>query len=274
MWIGRNAIEGSAGVVNRLQELGKRVYFVTNNGSHTRAEFAAKANNLGINMTEKQIISSASATAEYLKQQNFNKKVYLVGRAGISDELRAVNIQCTAPDEPIPTYYYDIRRETLKLDPDVGAVVVCYDPYFSYATLLKAANYLADPNCLFISTNMDKTKTSSDGIVIPAVAPIVRSIESCTNRTVTDIGKPNAPICSSLHLLNETTPQRTLMIGDSAATDILLGKNCGFQTLLVGSGIQRFNDIQKWKDSNNGNDKKFIPDTYLPKLGDLLPFLE
>lgn len=56
-------------------------------------------------------------------------------------------------------------------------------------------------------------------------------------------------------------------------SDILLGANCGFQTLLVGTGVHRLHDIHKWQKSKDADDKKLIPDVYLPKLGDLLDYL-
>jgi phosphoglycolate phosphatase len=58
-------------------------------------------------------------------------------------------------------------------------------------------------------------------------------------------------------------------------TDILLGKNCGFQTLLVESGIHKFNpDVQEYMKSKDEETRRLVPDLYASKLGDLLPFLE
>lgn len=101
-----------------------------------------------------------------------------------------------------------------------------------------------------------------------------RAIESCSYRKINNLGKPNPSICRTLLTDGITQPSRTLMIGDNATTDILLGRNCGFQTLLVGSGMHKLSDIERWQNSNNIDDKRFIPDTYIDKLGDLMRFLE
>merc|ERR1712111_118101 len=65
-------------------------------------------------------------------------------------------------------------------------------------------------------------------------------------------------------------PARTLMIGDRANTDILLGKNCGLQTLLVGSGVHSLEETRRWEASEKEETRRMVADFYLDKLGDLL----
>lgn len=47
LWIDNNAIPGSADTMNMLRERGKKIFYVTNNSTKIRSEFAAKAQELG-----------------------------------------------------------------------------------------------------------------------------------------------------------------------------------------------------------------------------------
>ena len=55
-----------------------------------------------------------------------------------------------------------------------------------------------------------------------------------------------------------------------ANTDILLGKNCGLQTLLVGSGVHSLAETRAWEVSEDIDQRRMVADFYADKLGDLL----
>lgn len=115
-----HAIHGSPDVINRLQEVGKKVYFITNNSTKTRSGFLEKAQNLGYKIPEESIISTSYAAAKYLQKRQFNKKVFLIGSSGIADELDAVGIKHTDPGpDVIQTNYHDILTNDFKMDPEV-----------------------------------------------------------------------------------------------------------------------------------------------------------
>lgn len=258
-------------MINKFQELGKKVYFVTNNSTKTRHEFLEKAHKLGFKIDENGIVSTAYATAKYLQKRAFTQKVYLVGTSGISRELDNVGIKHTESGPDVTTNIQNLFAE-FKPDPEIGAVVVGFDEHLSFPKMYKAATYLANPECLFIGTNTDERFPSRNGVV-PGTGSIVRAIETCSERKATIMGKPNRSICESLIADNSIIPERTLMIGDRANTDILLGTNCGFQTLLVGSGVHSLDDVKRWQESGVDDDRALVPDVYLPTLGDLLPFM-
>lgn len=274
LWVLNHAIHGSPDVINRLQDVGKRVYFITNNSTKSRSGFLEKAHTLGYRITEDSLISTSYAAAKYLEKRKFNKKVYLIGSAGIAQELDNVGIKHTDLGPDIITTNYHDMLTNFKMDPEVGAVVVGFDEHFSFPKMIKAANYLNDPDCLFIATNTDERFPSKLGVV-PGTGSIVRAVETCAERQPIIMGKPNVSICESLlGGENAIVPERTLMIGDRCNTDVLLGTNCGFQTMLVGTGVHHLHDVHKWQKSKNIEEKKLIPDVYLPKLGDLMPYLD
>lgn len=121
LWIENNAIQGSADTMNYLRKLGKKIFYVTNNSTKIRSDFAAKAQQLGfiasqvimsyilihslslsslleiiqfiINTFQDEILSTAYLVAHYLKGIGFTKKVYLLGSNGIGEELKAVGIR-------------------------------------------------------------------------------------------------------------------------------------------------------------------------------------
>ena len=66
----------------------------------------------------------------------------------------------------------------------------------------------------------------------------------------------------------------TLFFYPRANTDILLGKNCGLQTLMVGSGVHSLADIRQWEKSDDEEEKKLVADFYVDKLGDLKTLAE
>lgn len=195
LWVLNHCIHGSPDVINRLQELGKRVYFITNNSTKSRSGFLEKAHTLGYNISDEGFISTSYAVAKFLEKRKFNKKVYLIGSTGISQELDNVGIKHTGLGPDVLNTSYNVCKRkaqpnstkllkisnsqeilmNFKLDPEVGAVVVGFDEHFSFPKMLKAANYLNDPECLFIATNTDERFPSKLGVV-PGSGSIVRAV--------------------------------------------------------------------------------------------------
>ncbi|KJH51521.1 phosphoglycolate/pyridoxal phosphate phosphatase family protein [Dictyocaulus viviparus] len=148
LWLGENVISGSPLLIDFLIKKNKRVIVLTNNATKSRA---------------KAIVSPAVVVADMLRRAGIagSSKVYLIGSKGVRDEMDEVGIdyfgygpepQDNSDDS---AFIFDIQYE---VDPDeVGAVVVGYEKHFNYHKLMKAANYLQRPHCLFLATNEDET---------------------------------------------------------------------------------------------------------------------
>lgn len=276
LWLGPKVYDGCVETVNYLQEIGKNVYFVTNSTGKTRTELQQDATKRGFRITENQILTASYATAKYLHDLNFKKKVYLVGHGGIEKELSAFGIQYIKSQQTIQGQsLYGMISNGVQLDDEVGAVVVTFDSHFSYTKLFEASNYIKRPECIFLATSFDEVYPTSDGGVIPLIGPLVSAIETASGRSSTIVGKPS----SIMHeiLLQQgghIVPESTLMVGDSVKYDILFGSNSGMQTLLVGTGLNSINEVAVLQTSNSPDDKKLVPDVYVPKLGDILPLVK
>ncbi|EFB17714.1 hypothetical protein PANDA_016237, partial [Ailuropoda melanoleuca] len=159
------------------------------------------------------------------------------------------------------------------LDPDVRAVVVGFDPHFSYMKLTKAVRYLQQPGCLLVGTNMDNRLPLENGRFI-AVGCLVRAVEMAAQRQADIIGKPSRFIFDCVSQEYGINPERTVMVGDRLDTDILLGVTCGLKTILTLTGVSTLGDVKSNQESDCMSKKKMVPDFYVDSIADLLPALQ
>lgn len=105
-------------------------------------------------------------------------------------------------------------KQDLEGEEDVGAVVIGFDEHISYPKIMKAANYLADPNCLFLASNADETFPMEIPLVVPGTGVMVRAVETAAQRKAKVFGKPSTAMFEAISAKCNVVPERTLMIGD------------------------------------------------------------
>jgi len=279
LWMGPDPIPGSPDMVRRFRQLGKRVFYVTNNSTKHRREYKVKVDKLGFGGELEEIIGSSYLAAVYLEKEKFDKSklVYVVGSKGITQELEDVGIECIGegPD-PLPQgegwSLETLKFAPLSLDPRVGAVVAGFDINISFNKILKGASYANQPGVLFVATNTDEQfPMKGTGLIIPGTGAMVKAVSTAAGREPFVVGKPNRFMFDAVAMQHPSIkPERTLMIGDRCNTDILLGKNCGLQTLLVGSGVHSLQETRAWEQSQDPKERELVADVYMDKLGDLL----
>ncbi|KAG7174971.1 glycerol-3-phosphate phosphatase-like [Homarus americanus] len=277
LWNGDYIIGQANDALNQLRALGKKVFFITNNSTKSRDTYLAKFERLDIIGSKEEIVSSSYVMAQYLKQQNFNKKVYVVGNKGMSDELDNVGIAHMGVEpDPLVGCVFDLKdiKDVVELDPEVGAVAVGFDGTFSFPKILRAASYLNKPGCLFIATNTDERfPIQSSKLIFPGTGCMVRCVETVAMRPPTIMGKPSKMMFSVISEQHQLQPSRTIVIGDNCKTDIVFGKNCGLHTMMVLSGITQMKELEEYAANQDEEKHKRLPDYYLPQLEDLIPLL-
>ena len=159
IWRGDHVIDKVPMVLDKLRELKKKIFFVTNNSTKSRKGYLKKFTELGLNVQAEEIFSSSFAAAAYLDQTRFintKKKVYVIGDVGIGEELDLLGIpHFGGPSD---------AGKTIKLAPgvkvehdhDVGAVIVGFDANINYYKIQYAQLCINEnPGCEFIATNLD-----------------------------------------------------------------------------------------------------------------------
>jgi len=276
VWQGNTVIDRANRFINHLQKLGKQVFFITNNSTKSMTTYEAKCADLGFNMKKENILGSSSILAQYLKELGFQKKVYVVGSAGVTEELASVGISSfgVGPDPQEGDMAWLGR--TAQLEEGVGAVVIGFDEHFSLPKMLKASSYVhRDPDCLFLATNTDEAFPWPErDILYPGTGSMVRAVETVVGRKAVVMGKPETRAFDSLKQRFGCDAKRSVMVGDRLNTDIMMGANCGMASLLVLTGCHGKEDVQSRLDSADPELLKQVPDYYLPSLGTLLDLLE
>jgi len=275
LWHGNVAIQGAPEAVARLKQLGKRVILVTNNSGRNRASYVEKCNSLGIkDISEADVVTTSAVLADYMQNVvkfSTNKRVYVVGSAGISSELSNVGISSFGVGPDRMDTYQD-NTEILIGTPfgtpidQVGAVVVGYDPHISFPKALKAATYLKNPDCLYVATNDDETyPTSNPDMICPGTGSIVAIVTTASGRTPVTLGKPYEPMFKYILQKYGLRADETIMVGDRLRTDIQFAKLNGLSSLLVLTGQSSLEEV----DMERSIHETYIPDFFCNSIGDL-----
>ncbi|XP_038053683.1 glycerol-3-phosphate phosphatase-like isoform X1 [Patiria miniata] len=273
IWDANDEIPGAKDTLRKIKEMGKRIIFITNNSTKSRTQYAKKFTELGFESVPKErIFCTSFAAAHYLKEKlKFQGKVYLIGEAGLEEELTEYGISYTGPG---PDPVTGIQKEWLHipLDPEVKAVCVGFDRRFSYFKILRAASYLNKPNVPFLGTNEDQRFPPHVGyeIVLPGTGCIINAVKTAALREPLILGKPESYLFECIQQsIKEVDQSRTLMVGDNLHTDIPFGRNCGLKTLLVLTGISTLEEARHFQASNSIHDQKKVPNFYLPSIKEL-----
>jgi HAD superfamily hydrolase (TIGR01450 family) len=143
LWNASTPIAGSIDAINALKAAGKTVVFVTNNATKSRATYVAKFKKLGFEgVNESEINTSASASADYCRQQGYNK-AFVIGEVGLREELMQQQVEVIW-DEGCQGMSDDDFLEAIRQidNGGVDVVVVGWDKNFSYRKLCLASLHL------------------------------------------------------------------------------------------------------------------------------------
>lgn len=226
-YLGNEVIKETIQFTDALKEKGIPFLFVTNNSTKTETDVVNKLVSMGYNVDESNILTTAHATAMYVKKYHANEPAFVIGEGGIISALRDI-------DTPFVDNEHDAKLVVVGLDSTVD--------YAKFSTAALAIRNGAE----FISTNPDIAIPDSRGM-LPGNGAQTKFLEETTQVKATIIGKPEKHIMQAALDELQLTNREVAMIGDNYDTDIMSGVNLDIDTIFVNTGLTRKEDLPNYE---------------------------
>jgi 4-nitrophenyl phosphatase len=232
---GAEPVPGVPAVLAARAAQGDDVVYVTNNSMWYRTEYVTRLESMGAPCDPDLIISSARATALYLRElEPPIERVLVVGGTGLVHEIRDVGIEVVYSGDAADRWLSNGRDAAAAVGP-VDAVIVGLDLEFAYARLACAADAIR-AGADFIATNRDPIYPL-EKTMMPGAGSIVAAIETASGRTPISLGKPGPLLLEvAAHAVGKDVAE-AVMIGDSLVTDLPAAIAVGARSILMLTGV-------------------------------------
>ncbi len=214
VYLADTALPGAGESLAEIERRGYLLVFATNAPIRTPEAVAAHITAVaGYPADASQVVTSAMAAAEILTPAD--TPILVVGEEGLGATLSLHGLPLT--DDPG-------RART---------VVVGLDRRLTYDHL-RAASSAVLRGARFVACNRDPTYPTETGLW-PGGGAIVAALETATGRRAEVVGKPHRPMREAVRRRLGAGP--TWVVGDRPETDLALGQDEGWTTVLVLTGV-------------------------------------
>ncbi len=242
VWLGRKPIKSAVRALKRIQRKGKKILYLTNNSTLSRADCAQRLKKMGLPAHLDYILTTAYGAARIISQDD-SPAVYPIGERGLLRELREAGITILPIEKA--------RQAT--------HVVVGLDRRLNYKKLAAGMRAILS-GAKFIATNLDCSYPTPEGL-LPGAGAIVHALKAATGKEPDIVvGKPRPYLLELALDILGTSRKETALVGDRLDTDVPAGKRLGLKTILVLTGVTK-----------EVSPSKSRPDLVVKSLGELDP---
>ncbi len=239
---GADPVPGVAAVLADRAARGDDVVYVTNNSMHYRADYQARLAAMGAPVRPETVVSSARATAAYLKEHDPDiRRVLVLGAGGLERELRDEGFDVVTSGAAATRMSQEVI-EGFAAAGNPDAVVVGLDPNLTYARLAVASDCVR-AGAHFIATNLDPVYPTERG-VRPGAGSVVVAVEAASGVVPISIGKPAPYLLEAAAHAVGREPAEAIMIGDGIATDLAAARVVGARCILMLTGVSTRAEVE------------------------------
>ena len=217
VYIGPDAVPGAPEHLAAARKAGLHLAYVTNNASRPPAAVAEHLRELGIDVDDTDVVTSAQAAARLLAEQlPPGAAVFVIGGTGLEvalteEGLRPVQDRDAEPVAVVSGFHRDLRWSTVI----TGAILV-------------------RDGLPWVASNTDMTVPTPEGPG-PGNGALVEVVARFAEREPVVAGKPEPPLFEET--LRRVGGDRPLVVGDRLDTDIEGANKTGYDSLLVMTGV-------------------------------------
>lgn len=224
VYLGEQPVRGAVEAITQLHREGHAVAYATNNASRLSSEVAELLVGMGVPAEPGEVLTSAQASAQVLKDRfPAGAPILVVGAAALRTEIEAVGFTVVASAEESPV-----------------AVVQGYGSRVGWADLAEAC-VAVRAGAYWVATNTDRTLPTGRG-PLPGNGALVAALATALDRQPDlVVGKPGPELFMAA--ARRTTSGRALVVGDRLDTDIEGGNGAGLDGLLVLTGVASPADV-------------------------------
>lgn len=223
--VGDTLFEGTRELLNYIEEIGGKSYYITNNSTKSNQAYVEKFAKWNLRTEEEQFVTSGYMALAYLRKKFMNKKIFVLGTKSYIQDLKKQGLTVTEEAEP-----------------DISCLLVAYDSELNYQKLEKACELLYRQDITYLATNPDLCCPAPFGF-IPDCGAICNMLESSTGRIPYYLGKPSGEVVKICLQRSGFTKEETLVVGDRLYTDIACGIEGGVDTCLLLTGEAKREDL-------------------------------
>lgn len=214
LYFGESVTDGALSTIAILAE-NYQIFYLTNNSGKRRIEIVNKLNKMGFMATAQNTYCGSYAISSYLAEKKISP-IYLIGTDGLSNDIASRGIK-------------------IENSPNVSAVVVGFDPLFSYEKIMKAMDAI-NKGAELIVANSDPSYPVENNRRLPGCGVMVAAIVAATGGiSYFHAGKPNTYMLELICKEHGFSSEDICVVGDSIESDIAMAVKFQCQSILFDS---------------------------------------
>lgn len=238
-------LPGAVEALDALERQGVPRMFLTNTTSKSRHQIAEALSVCGLRVDAEEILSAARLTAEFLGAEYPGRRVWVLNKGPIAEDMSGVEI-VDGPDA----------------DPEVIVLGGAGDG-FTHDAMSRVLQMMLEGTPV-VAMHRSMTWSTDDGIKIDT-GVYLEGLEKAAGQSIRAIGKPS-PIGfrSAVEVLG-MEPTSVMMVGDDLHNDVLGAQASALRGVLVRTGKFRADELDRVLADEFGP----VPDHVIDSIADL-----